>query len=336
MPDDDLPGLAAWARDTLGRTGVTARRLREGHSNLTYVLTDATGAELILRRPPAGPLHASAHDVLREHRVLALLAGRRVPRVLAACADETVIGAPFYVMERVPGDVVRLSIPAWLGPGQRRTAGLDLADTLAELHAQPVEPLLAAGVGRPGGGYLARQLRRWGSQRDAATAAGLRTLPDDVAVRAWLHENLPTDGGSALVHGDYKLDNVVLDPATARVAAVLDWEMATVGDPLADLGYLLSQWPEPGEQVPFLGTGAPTAQGGWPTRAELAERYAQASGRPVGELTWYVVLAVWKLAALLEASYARHLAGTTDDPFFAELAHGVPDLLARARAVAGV
>jgi aminoglycoside phosphotransferase (APT) family kinase protein len=226
----------------------------------------------------------------------------------------------------------------------QRALGLDLVDALAEIHRVPVEPFVSGGLGRPGG-YLERQLRRWVGQREgiqaAVAAAGgrARELPDYDAVRDWLRDELPEEQPPAVVHGDYKLDNVIVtEPGqggpideAGRVAAVVDWEMATVGDPRADLGYLLSFWVEPGERYP-LGDWVVTGPG-FPTRAELVARWEAGTGRVAGDTTWFQTLAVWKLAILLEASYHRHLAGTTDDPFFATLADGVPMLLAHARSV---
>ncbi len=316
-----------------GSGPVEVERLAAGHSNLTFVVR-RDGREWILRRPPHGPLLPTAHDVLREYRVLELLAHSdvRVPQVTAACDDESVIGAPFYLMERVAGDVIRERLPEWADEATRRTVGFELVDALAELHLAPAEPFVAAGIGKPSG-YLERQLRRWRGQREGAK---VRELPDYDVLSAWLEDRLPPQSQSSLVHGDYKLDNVVFDGP--RLVAILDWEMATVGDPLADLGYLLSFWLEPGEKEEFLEVaGAVTTQPGFPNRDELVRRYAERTGTAVTqqELSPYVVLALWKLAILLEASYARHLAGTTDDPFFALLDRGVPALLARARRVAG-
>jgi len=330
----DRERLSAYAAPHLPGDGdITVERLAAGHSNLTFVVR-RDGREWILRRPPEGPLLPTAHDVIREYRVMDLLArsgcGVRVPVVTVACEDPGVIGAPFYLMERVPGDVIREKLPEWAGEAERRAIGFELVDALVELHSAPVEPFVEAGIGRPSG-YLARQLRRWRGQREGAKT---RELPDYDVLSEWLETNLPMDAGSSLVHGDYKLDNVVL--SGPRVAAILDWEMATVGDPLADLGYLMSFWIEPGEVDEFAEVaGNVTKEPGFPTRAEMVARYAERSGRDVTDLTAYVVLAIWKLAILLEGSYSRHLAGTTDDPFFALLDRGVPALLARARAVAG-
>jgi aminoglycoside phosphotransferase (APT) family kinase protein len=349
--------LVAWltsetsAPHSLTGSHVSVRRLAEGHSNLTYVV-DVGGRDLILRRPPAGPLLPTAHDVVREYRVLDLLARSdvpvRVPRVVAVCEDDGVLGAPFYLMERAVGVVIRDELPVWLDPTSQRTLGLDLAEALAEIHRVAVAPFVAAGLGREGG-YLERQLRRWTGQREgietAVAAAGgrARALPDYDAVRDWLRAHLPVEQRPAVVHGDYKLDNVIVagapgesgtgEKGTAHVGAVVDWEMATVGDPRADLGYLLSFWSEPGERFPLgdLVVAGP----GFPSRAELVDVWERGTGRAAGDTTWFVTLAVWKLAVLLEASYHRHLAGTTDDPFFATLEQGVPDLLAHAREVCG-
>jgi aminoglycoside phosphotransferase (APT) family kinase protein len=218
-----------------------------------------------------------------------------------------------------------------------------LARAFAEVHLVSVEPFVAAGLGRPTG-YLARQLRRWVGQREgiqhavAATGGTARELPDYDVVRDWLAAHLPEESAPSVVHGDAKLDNVVVGRQsgrgeTVRVAAVLDWEMATVGDPRADLGYLLSFWPEPGADHPL--TDLVTSAPGFPTRAELVVTWESVTGRHAGDLSWFETLAIWKLAVLLEASYHRHLAGSTDDPFFATLEQGVPALLAHARATSG-
>jgi aminoglycoside phosphotransferase (APT) family kinase protein len=247
-------------------------------------------------------------------------------------------------MDEVPGVVLRHELPTEIvgDTVSQHALGVDLVEALVEIHRVDWEPFVAAGIGRPGG-YLGRQLDRWTGQREGirqavAEAGGqARELPDYDAVRDWLRAHLPAESAPAVVHGDYKLDNVIVDlttnPLRPRVAAVVDWEMATVGDPRADLGYLLSFWPEPGESAPL---GELVATGpGFPRRAELVEHWAMATSRDPGDPTWFVTLAIWKLAILLEASYHRWLAGMTHDAFFATLDVGVPSLLARARETCG-
>ena len=346
-----------WAEEHLPGHGVVeVDRHAEGHSNLTFVVRrSGSDTEWILRRPPQGPLLPTAHDVLREFRVMDLLGQSttpvRVPGVIAACADIDVIGVPFYLMERVDGVVIRDKLPEWLAddehhyPG-RHALGLDVVDALAELHSAPYEPLVAAGIGKADG-YLQRQLKRWRGQREGVQAVAesmghqARELPDYDVLRDWLTETVPEPVPPAVVHGDYKLDNVIVvggpgpgaDNAP-RVTAIVDWEMATVGDPRADLGYLLFFWMEEGETLPWH--DVVTNRPGFAARAELVDRWEERTGRDAGETTWFMALAIWKLAILLEASYHRHLAGTTDDPFFAMLDEGVPALLRRGREIAGV
>jgi aminoglycoside phosphotransferase (APT) family kinase protein len=328
--DDRLPGEGSFE----------VERHRAGHSNETFFIR-RSGHQWVLRRPPRGSFLPTAHDVMREHRVLSALADRpaRSPRAVLACEDVSVIGATFYVMEKVEGIVVRDRLPPFVDEGtdaERRALGEELIDALVELHDVDWRAAGLEGWGRPTG-YLERQLRRWTGQLTIATQFS-RPLPELLQVGEWLAERVPPSPPATIVHGDYKLDNVVLAPdPPVRVAAILDWEMSTIGDPMADLGYLLSFWREPGdppdpvliEQVEL------TRLPGFSSRDELVHRYAERSGRTVGDLTWYAVLATWKLAILLEGSYARHLAGLTDDPFFAELERGVPALARRALEVAG-
>ncbi|MGH2723416.1 MAG: phosphotransferase family protein [Actinomycetota bacterium] len=336
----DTDALSRYLDDRMPGTGpFEVERHRAGHSNETFFLR-RSGLEWVLRRPPRGAFLPTAHDVLREHRVLAALAETpvRAPRPLVACQDPGVIGAPFYVMERAGGVVIRDRLPGYLEEdrGARARLGQEMVDALVELHSVEWREMGLEGWGRPSG-YLERQLRRWSGQLEL-TMPLTRPVPALVRVGEWLRAHLPRSGSSTIVHGDYKVDNVVFSPEPpARLMAILDWEMSTIGDPLADLGWLISFWHEPGEEVDESFEGfAPTRSPGFHSRDQLIDRYARASGRDVEDLDFYHVLATWKLAILLEGSYARHLAGVTDDPFFAKMEDGVPRLARRALEVAGV
>ncbi|HEX2058500.1 MAG TPA: phosphotransferase family protein [Actinomycetota bacterium] len=329
----DPAALESYLSEALPGNGeLVVQRHQAGHSNETFFVTRGE-SRWVLRRPPAGAFLPSAHDVKREHMVLAGLADTpvRVPRPVLMCEDESVIGVPFYLMERVDGVVVRDDLPEWLDEEQRTHVGSELVDALVELHSVDPASCGLGGFGRPSG-YLERQLRRWTGQLEL-TLPFTRPLPDLERIGEWLAANRPEQSETTLVHGDYKLDNVVFaDGPPPRLVAILDWEMSTLGDPLADLGWMVSFWRQAGEEAGdvFSRTSRVTALPGFQSRSELVHRYAHATGRDVSALTWYQVLAVWKLAILLEGSYARHLAGMTDDPFFAEMEHGVPALAARA------
>ncbi|TMK86656.1 MAG: phosphotransferase family protein [Actinobacteria bacterium] len=314
---------------------VEVERHQAGHSNETFFLR-AGAWECVLRRPPRGAFLPTAHDVLREFRVLSALAGTgvRVPRPILACDDERVIGAPFYLMDRIDGVVIRDELPAALrgDEADRRRIGEELVDALVELHAVDAGAVGLEGFGKPDG-YLRRQVRRWQGQL-VLTEPMTRNLPELHRVGEWLDANIPVGRQHSIVHGDYKLDNVAFaSSGPAKVVAILDWEMSTLGDPLADVGWMLSFWREPADPVEFaMDEQAVSRLPGFPSRDELAARYADRSGRALPDLTFYLALATWKLAVLLEGSYARHLAGFTDDPFFEELAEGVPALARRALA----
>lgn len=320
-----------WLTQTLpGTDEVRLEPIVAGHSNL--VLAAYRGPDsYIVRRPPFGHFAASAHDVLREARLLTVLeqvGATRTPRVVAMTADPP---GPVYAMTRLPGHAIRQNEPAWLAtPAQRSTISISVVETLAELHRLPTAPFEAAKLGRTGG-YLARQLTRWSGQRDEFVASGVRSLHDEPAVREWLFAHVPDERPSTLVHGDYKLDNVLVDEHTATVTGVLDWEMATLGDPLADLGFLFAFWPDSRKAADaFELLGDVTLRDGYYDRAGLVDAYAKATGQPLSlaDVTWYQVLAMWKMALLLEASYTRFLAGTTEDEFFARLRVAIPRLLA--------
>jgi aminoglycoside phosphotransferase (APT) family kinase protein len=327
--------LAAYL-DSLG-LGTGAARIEpigDGHSNLTF-LVEREGARVVLRRPPQGPLPPSAHDVIREARLLSALRphGTPVPEVLGTCEDEGVIGAPFYVMAWVDGHVLTGELPAGL-VGETKRLSECLVDGLVDLHAVDATDDELAGFGRPDG-YLERQLKRFGGLYETNAT---RPLPDLEAVADWLAANLPESPASTVVHGDYRLGNVMIASSPTRLAAILDWEMATIGDPLADLGYMTAMWSEAGDPPNPVGDLSSVTRGaGFPDRAFLVARYAERTGRSLDALPWYQVLAIWKAAIFLEGSFRRFSAGTTSDPYFAGLEAGVPALaaLARERTAAG-
>ncbi len=284
----------------------------------------------MLRRPPRGPLPPSAHDVLREARLLRALAPTavRTPKILAVCDDEQVIGAPFYVMELVEGEVITDSVPPGLDDDeQRRRIADELIDGLVELHGAGWERLGLEGFGKPTG-YLERQLRRFGGLWEHNRT---RDLPEVAQVGSWLAEHLPQSPPATIVHGDYRLGNTIYGPAApAHLAAILDWEMATIGDPLADVGYLMVHWVQADDDADSFTLQAVTRQPGFPTRAELIDRYQARSGRTVGQLDWYVTLALWKAVVFMEGNYKRAIAGTTDDPYLKTFGDGVVQLAQRA------
>jgi aminoglycoside phosphotransferase (APT) family kinase protein len=308
---------------------LTAAPIGEGHSNVTFALS--TG--VIIRRPPRGPLPPSAHDVLREARLLRALEGTpvRAPRVLAVGEDPEIIGAPFYIMERVEGEVITSTMPAGLDDETERARVADeLIDALVEVHAVDWTAIGLEGFGKPTG-YLERQLRRftglWEHNRT-------RELPEVEQVGAWLRANLPESPPATVVHGDYRLGNTMFAAsAPARLIAIFDWEMATIGDPLADLGYMVMQWTEAGDDVGRFNLHHVTSLPGFPTRRELIARYEERSGRSMHALNWYVTLALWKAVVFMEGNYKRAVAGSTDDPYLKTFGEGVAELARRALAV---
>ncbi len=302
-------GLEAWfaAHASEVAPPLSFERLAGGLSNLTYRVEDAAGRRWALRRPPLGKRLGSAHDMGREHRVVAALGPSEVPvaPLVGLCEDEAVIGAPFYVMGFVEGPILRGTADAEVFPSHadRRAIGMRVADTLATIHA--VDPD-AAGLGELGRkeDYVARQLRRWQGQWEKSKT---RELPAVDRLHDRLAARIPPQGPATIVHGDYRLDNMILTPG-GEVAAVVDWELCTLGDPLADVGTLMAYWPERGEQQLRLGEPANLAPG-FPDREELAARYAERSGRDLSNLGYYLALGYWKLAIILEGVYSRSLGG---------------------------
>jgi aminoglycoside phosphotransferase (APT) family kinase protein len=308
----DEPGVEAWFEKNVPGVELPLEfeRISGGHSNLTFAVNDAGGRAWALRRPPLGKRLGSAHDMGREHKVISALSPTPVPvpPVVGLCEDDSVNGAPFYVMEFVEGVVLRSRKEAEAFDGDRAAVGDRVVDTLVAIHA--VEPD-AVGLGDLGRkeDYVARQLHRWQGQWEKSKTREL-ALVEEVHDR--LAARVPEQGPATIVHGDYRLDNMILGSG-GEVAAVVDWELCTLGDPLADVGLLFVYWSEPGDQLEAL-INPPTTAPGFPGREEVKARYAQHSGRDLSEIDFYVALGYWKLAIILEGVYSRYAAGAYGKP----------------------
>lgn len=334
-------------------------RIGDGQSNITYLVQRGDGdaaQRFVVRRGPRPPLPPSAHDMVRESRIQRVLGSRgvSVPRILGTCEDESVLGVPFYVMEHLDGVVVTDHEPPALATAQARArTSQAVVDTLVALHAVDVSDPEVAALGRPEG-YLERQVRRFSGLWPQVST---RKLEDFEPLAVWLAEHMPPQAGHAVVHGDFRLGNLMLEHGDGHggglghgdgggpdhgdgtpypglgVLALLDWEMATLGDPLADLGYLTATWSDPAWEPTVMDHSTVTRQDGWWSREELAQAYARATGADLTHLAWYQALAMWKSAVFCEAMYTRWRRGErADDTTFAPfLEEGVPGLLARAR-----
>jgi aminoglycoside phosphotransferase (APT) family kinase protein len=331
-PDRLGPWLDAAGIEPGAALAVT--RITTGHSNEVF-LVDRGEQSFVLRRPPRTPLSPTAHDMAREHRLLTAFvehdADVPVPRPVALCTDPEVIGAPFYLMERLDGVVVRDALPEAFVEDATAPAAFahSLVDLIAATHAFDWRAGGLDGFGKPDG-YLDRQVPRWLGQLEKYRT---RDIPEVEEAGRWLAAHTPPMQDPTVIHGDYKLDNVMFHAtAPVRPLAVLDWEQATIGDPLVDLGWLLGLWLDEGETGSFFGGGnvALFGHGSVPSRADLAQRYAAATGRDLTNLAFYCVLGLFKLACVMEGSYARYTAGTSDDAMFAFLETGVPALARRA------
>ncbi len=295
-----------------------------GFSNLTYLLRLGQ-RQVVLRKPPFGSTVKSAHDMGREYRVLSALVESvgKVPRPLLYCQDSEVLGAPFYLMERVEGVILRGDLPPEGAPKPARMKAISesFVDTLVELHAIDYRAAGLEDFGRPEA-YGRRQVEGWARRYQKARTDD---LPEMESTARWLEEHLPPSSGASLIHNDFKYDNLVLDPVEGiSVKAVLDWEMATLGDPLFDLGTSLGYWSDPGDPPELLALKlSPTTLPGNPNRFQLAQRYAAQSGRDVGHLVFYYVFGLFKIAVIVQQIYARYKAGHTQDPRFAPLIEGV-------------
>jgi len=329
--------LEAYLTHELGAaTTYEVTRHPAGHSNETLFVTWGD-RDLVVRRPPAGETADTAHDVLREYHVVDALQDTEtpVPPTVLACEDHSVVGSDFYVMERVAGDVLRdEDRERFTDPANRRAVGDELVDALVDVHALDYESVGLGDLGRPAG-FTQRQVERWGRQFEWATetTAEHRAVPLLETVEEWLRTNVPETQEHALVHGDYKLDNVMFAPgATPELVAIFDWELSALGDPLTDLGWLLAFWRNEGDAeraVPEL-VPAFTEEEGYPTRQELVDRYERRSGRTFEHERFYRTLAVYKLAVLGEMFFARHLRGDSADPMYPVMEARVPALADRA------
>jgi aminoglycoside phosphotransferase (APT) family kinase protein len=330
----DTEALTGYLRGKLEgvEDGFAVRQFPGGHSNLTYLL-EAGGKEYVLRRPPLGPVAPKAHDMAREYNVLVAIHPLlpQAPRAFLLCDDPGVIGAVFFIMERRRGLVLRREVPApWAGdPDFGRRVSEAFVDCLAALHAVDVSRVM---LGKPAG-FLERQVNGWaGRWQRAQTEA----LPQMEQLITWLQERLPDSPPATVVHNDYKLDNLMLDAADpGRVEAVLDWEMATAGDPLVDLGCVMCYWPEAGDPaVRREALSSITTLPGWFTRAQLVERYAQKTGRDVSGLGYYEVFGIFKIAVVLQQIYFRYKRGQTRDERFRNFDERVRGLVEVAAVVA--
>lgn len=306
-----------------------------GFSNETFYVSWGS-KRWVLRRPPRGDILPTAHDMLREFRVLSGLksTGVRAPHPEIVCDDVSIIGAPFYLMERKEGVVIRDQLPPEFdAPEDRKRIGEELIDALAELHAIDWQSTPLHNLGKPQG-FLERQLKRWTGQLEL-TLPRTRPLPGIHEVTEWLKKHLPEQSATTIVHGDYKLDNVMFAPHPARLVAIFDWEMATLGDPLTDLGWLISYWGptgDPPDPEP-KGSNHITSQPGFSSHEELIARYQEKTKRSMQHVSFYHCLAVWKNAIILEGLYRHYLEGTASNPKANEFEWKVPQFVDRAHRI---
>ncbi|MGZ4758714.1 MAG: phosphotransferase family protein [Acidimicrobiales bacterium] len=304
----DIEHVTAWFTEHVPQVAppLTFELIAGGHSNLTFGVTDTADHHWVLRRPPLGQVLATAHDMGREHRIISALAPTDVPVAPAVglCTDDSVNGAPFYVMDFVDGMIVR-DLPAAerLTPEQRRTASESVVDVLARIHAVDLDAVGLSDLGRHED-YIPRQLKRWYGQFEKSKT---RELPMLEEVYESLKRLVPDQGPATIVHGDYRLDNCMVG-ADGAIVAVLDWEICTLGDPMADVGLLQVYWSDPGDDTPTTGGGATTLEG-FMRRPQLLERYAEVSGRDLSAIDYYVAFGYWKLACIIEGVYARYIGG---------------------------
>ena len=323
----DVAKMHTWLRPFINEDQLPeVMQFRSGASNLTYLLR-YLGRDLVLRKPPVGTKAASAHDMKREYLIQSRLQSvyPLVPKMIALCEDQSVMGSDFYVMERVEGEIFRRDIPVGITASDISVMADSLINGLVQLHA--VDSLILKELNK-GAGYVQRQVAGWSKRyRNALTD----DVPAAEKLMAWLAANQPDDVDSCIIHGDWRIDNVVFDLANARIAGVLDWELATVGDPLMDLGSALAYWVDRDDEIAFASLRRqPSHLPGMPTREEFLQRYLQLSGRKCADFTFYEVFGLFRLAVIIQQIWARFRAGQTTNPAFAGFGDAVNTLINRA------
>jgi aminoglycoside phosphotransferase (APT) family kinase protein len=323
----DVSAMHAWLRQHIDEADEPeVLQFRSGASNLTYLLK-YPGRELVLRRPPVGTKAVSAHDMKREYLIQSRLQPvySLVPAMIALCEDHTIMGSDFYVMERVVGEIFRRDISDEITPQNIEVMADSLISGLVDLHKVDASILSELNKGH---GYVHRQVEGWSKRyRNALTD----DVPNGEKVIAWLDANQPEDIDSCIIHGDWRIDNVVFDLEHARIAGVLDWELATVGDPLMDLGSALAYWVDRDDEPAFASLRRqPSHLPGMPTREEFVARYLQLSGRRCDDFTFYEVFGLFRLAVIIQQIWARYRAGQTTNPAFAGFGDAVNTLINRA------
>ena len=323
----DVAKMHTWLRPFINEDQLPeVMQFRSGASNLTYLLR-YLGRDLVLRKPPVGTKAASAHDMKREYLIQSRLQSvyPLVPKMIALCEDQSVMGSDFYVMERVEGEIFRRDIPVGITASDISVMADSLINGLVQLHA--VDSLILKELNK-GAGYVQRQVEGWSKRyRNALTD----DVPAAEKLMAWLAANQPDDVDSCIIHGDWRIDNVVFDLANARIAGVLDWELATVGDPLMDLGSALAYWVDRDDEIAFASLRRqPSHLPGMPTREEFLQRYLQLSGRKCADFTFYEVFGLFRLAVIIQQIWARFRAGQTTNPAFAGFGDAVNTLINRA------
>lgn len=319
VPGIDREPVSAWLASALpeARGPFDFTLIAGGRSNLTFLVTDGNGERFVLRRPPLGHVLATAHDMAREHRIIAAVGrtGVPVPRALGLCTDESVNGAPFYIMSFVDGVVLDSAEKAsLLDPSLRPSASMHLIEVLAELHAVDIDAVGLGDLARRDG-YIERQLKRWSTQWENSKT---RDLPAIDEVHRRLSQKIPAQQDVVIAHGDFRFGNCLTDVRSGRIAAVLDWELCTLGDPLADLGYLGVYWSDGPSSA--LRANDPTPAGGFALYRDLVERYATTTGRDVTAVDYYVAFSCWRLAVISEGVYARYLHGAMGNQAGVDLA----------------